>query len=445
MVKVKLVDNFEDELYISTDIKQDYQISSHKMPVYFGQWNKKMKVITNDLLPEGTIELPKRLGELFTIPLGLPYELIVTDGKLMIGPVIAYLVKKRKRNLTIKSLKKFSSRFKDYQNINGLIYISAADGIDINNKTIEGYYYNPHTLNDKDRWVSGTFPYPGAIYKKITLPKSVQNDLQDTIGDRMFNSNFFNKWQFYTTLSSDENTKQFVPETRLLKEFSNIEEMLKKHSTIYMKPLGGMQGKGIFVISKTNKGIKVVDRRKNEHHFNRFQDAEKIINNLINNKDYLIQQGVPTTFKKQHVDFRLYMQKGPSKEWDCPGIVGRFAKKKSIITNLKFVDSLLTGHNAIKKLFNVKDKEASKITDQMVSAGTKICSFLDKEIGHFGDVAIDMIIDENRQIWVLEINNRTYGMKSLKLMKEEEKFTKIKTTPFEYAKALAGFFNKKGK
>jgi bifunctional DNA-binding transcriptional regulator/antitoxin component of YhaV-PrlF toxin-antitoxin module len=439
MVKVKLVDNFEDELYISPDIQHDYKILSHKMPVYFGQWNKKMKVITNDFLPEGTIVLPKRLGELFTIPLGLPYELIVTDGKLIIGPVIAYLVKKRKSNLTIRSLKKYSSRFKDYQNINGLIYISAADGIDINNKTIEGYYYNPHALDDKDRWVSGTFPYPGAIYKKITLPESVQNDLQDTIGDRIFNSNFFNKWQLYTTLSSNKITKQFVPETRVLKEFCDLEEMLKKHSTIYMKPLGGMQGKGIFVISKTLKGVKVVDRRKNEHHFNSIQEAEKLISNHIGNRKYLIQQGVPTTFKKQNVDFRLYMQKSHSKEWICQGIVGRFAKKKSIITNLKFVDSLLTGHTAIKKLFQVKDKEASKITDQMISAGIEICRLLDKEVGHFGDVAIDMIIDHNRQIWVLEINNRTYGMKSLQLMKEGEKFTKIKTTPFEYAKALAGF------
>ncbi|UCZ52468.1 YheC/YheD family protein [Bacillus shivajii] len=60
--------------------------------------------------------------------------------------------------------------------------------------------------------------------------------------------------------------------------------------------------------------------------------------------------------------------------------------------------------------------------------------------GHFGDIAIDFILDIDLHVWILEINKR-YGYKSFSILEEPELFNEIIRNPFHYARALCGFSN----
>jgi predicted ATP-grasp superfamily ATP-dependent carboligase len=69
----------------------------------------------------------------------------------------------------------------------------------------------------------------------------------------------------------------------------------------------------------------------------------------------------------------------------------------------------------------------------------EVCKLIDQEIGHYGDLAIDVILDKEKHPYILEINNRIYGTKSLIKLGKRKMFKRIRTTPLAYAKALAGF------
>ncbi|QGS69215.1 hypothetical protein CV093_15515 [Oceanobacillus sp. 143] len=119
--------------------------------------------------------------------------------------------------------------------------------------------------------------------------------------------------------------------------------------------------------------------------------------------------------------------------------VGRFGKKKSIITNSKFLDFLMQGREALKELLAISEKEAMKLEVEMIQAAIATCKVIDQELGHYGDVAIDMIIDQDRNIWILEVNNHFYGYRKHLEVESKEANQRVRQTPFEYAKALCGF------
>ncbi|CAN0223319.1 unnamed protein product, partial [Chrysoparadoxa australica] len=225
-----------------------------------------------------------------------------------------------------------ASRFANYEKINGLIYVCAADSVISDSKTIEGYFYH------EERWVSGTFPYPGSLYKRVRVSESILLELKNHLGDKIFNSNYFNKWQLWEHVSTHSTAKQYVPRTIEYHSLEDLEKMIDTFDVIYMKPKTGMKGHGIVSVQKTSAGVKFTNRKKEISIFKSVKEAEDYINKVIKNKGYILQQGVPTLFESRNVDFRMYLQKNEKKEWICQGLIGRFSKPNSIITNMKMVD-----------------------------------------------------------------------------------------------------------
>ncbi len=155
-------------------------------------------------------------------------------------------------------------------------------------------------------------------------------------------------------------------------------------------------------------------------------------------RKYIIQQGVSTTIGDRNVDFRVYTQKNGLKQWQCQGMIGRVAKKGKIVTNLKYVEKLLPGNEAIKYLFGINNQEAALVQAKIYDKCKKVCIELDKSVGNYGDVAIDCIVDQNYNVWILEVN-KLYGYDTLAKVKSFNLRRLLFVTPFRYAKALAGF------
>ena len=63
---------------------------------------------------------------------------------------------------------------------------------------------------------------------------------------------------------------------------------------------------------------------------------------------------------------------------------------------------------------------------------------LDKNLGHYGDIALDFIVDRIGNVYFLEAN-ANYGHASFGKVKDYELRNSVFRSPMEYAKALSGF------
>jgi hypothetical protein len=436
MVFIKYQQN-QDTIDISMKLLEQYSIVSQRIILKIGGYSRELAVNIHEELPDDTIGIPQMSNEL-TLPADIPYELAINGRVLSLGPVIAFVAYLKPSELTPKRLDRLKSRFSEYQSIKGLIYVCAARGINVEKKQIEGYYYNPQGENSTTRWIYGVFPYPDVVYKRHPIDTVRYNDLISQIGDRVINSYYFCKGELPEYASRNENLKELFPETEKLTGFEQLNQMLRKHQTVYIKPPKGEGGRGIYNVTMDVQGNYVFVNHKDIKTIIREQaDLNLFLEKFILRK-YIIQQGVSTTIGDRNVDFRVYMQKNGLKQWECQGMIGRVAKKDKIITNLKYVEKLLMGIEAIMLLFGINHQEAIQIQAKINDKCNKVCMELDKCVGNYGDVAIDCIVDPNYQVWILEVNKR-YGYDSLAKVKNYNLMRLLFVTPFRYAKALAGF------
>lgn len=427
----------EDTIILSQLTMDALSIQGGHITLKIGMWSHAFNVKTDNNADDNLIGLPEWISKLFTLPTHLDFDVKLKEGRtLMIGPVIGMVTSKKL--MSPKGLRRFTSRLKNYEEINGIMFIFCGAGVDEEKQLIKGYYYNPQNKKSSC-WVEGTFPFPDALYKRQVVRKSVYRSLEKTIGkERIFNSFHPSKWDTWNLLPEDSNSKNLLPHTEQLTSIMQTQRLLKKYGKLYLKPARGSQGIGIQCIQKVDSTYQLI------HHFNQvssYSSLELLWEQIkpLTEKNYIVQQSIDAGLKNRHADFRAYMQKNKQKDWICQLTIARFSKEQEIATNLKFLDHLTLGQEGIKKIFNVNEEEAERIEKNMIQSCIEFCQSLDVYGGHFGDMAVDLMVDQHKKVWILEVNTKNYGFASFKRIKNIEAFYRCKTTPLQYAKALAGF------
>lgn len=423
-------------IHLSKGFLKLYEIHSKVIVIKFGNWLQEFTVIKNSALSENEIGFVKNKRS-FHIPENIEFDIIVEDNVIHIGPFIAFIVKKKIDQLSLKTLEHYRKLYHLYEKNPRFVVICSSDKIDTSNQTITGYYFTNQT-GSKGKWVKEVFPYPDSIFKKTRIPAEKELDLRKATGEKLFNTSFLSKLHFWKACSKDVEVKKYLPETKRFKTLEDLDDMLTKFQTVYLKPAKGMQGNGIFVIQEEPDGIYLINNKKDRKKYNSLEEIMNALERLLPKQMYILQQGVSTIYKNKKFDFRLYFQKNYEKEWICQGSVGRVAQEGSIITNLKQVAHIASGEKTIQIIFKVDESKAKRIMNETIEACKTVCETIDQELGHFGDIALDLIIDNNYKPWVLEVNT-LYGKKSLNITKDVELKKKLYITPFEYAAALAGF------
>ncbi|WP_286230712.1 YheC/YheD family protein [Neobacillus mesonae] len=423
---------------ISTKLAENYDINCAKLIVRIGAWIRELNVNINDELPEDTIGLPEQLKQSFTLPEELSYEIVIKDRYLTIGPIIAFVAFRGKSSMSPRKMELFRLRFADYQKIKGLVFICAANGIEPSTKTIEGYYYNPNGKDRESRWIYGVFPYPNAVYKRKPVSGFRYNDLISSIGNRVINSFFFIKDDIAKMCQRDQKFQQYFPYTEMLQDEEQLNSLITKHQFVYLKPANGCQGIGIYKVTVDGQGnFQFINRRRKMFTLAAGQQLKNFIDKC-KRKNYIIQQGIESGADHKQVDFRVYAQKDQKGQWVCQGMIARVGKKGAVVTNLYFTEKLLPGLKAIETTFKVDHKTAEEIQANIYKQCIGVCEEIDKRFGNYGDVAIDVMVDKNHRVWILEIN-KDFGYQSLVKLKNRPLLRTLYTTPFEYAKMLAGF------
>jgi hypothetical protein len=419
-------------------MRESFKFTPKRLILNIGSWSTEVDIGFSSDMDKDIIGIPISIFKKFSIPDTLDYEIRIEGRRLCLGPVICYLLETQRKFITPERLEKLKVYYNSYDSIKGIIFISTVDQINLTDKTISGYYYHEET------WKEGIFPYPGAIYRKADIPLEIYEDIINHLGDRLFNSYFFDKWETWEVLSPYPHIREHLPNTQKLEGIESLDTMLQKHQVVYLKQARGYKAKGIIKAEKSETGYQFTYRLKGVNTIPEPLEVAKFIKELNDGKKggnfYLVQQAITVKkYQSRPFDFRVVMQKDASAQWNCSGIIARFGKRNSIATNFLLSGYALTCYDALKRVFRMDEREIFLKQQEIINICMEVCRVLERSMGNYGDLGIDVMVDENKKVWVLEVNKTHDHKFPLYSINDTQMYHKIISRPFEYAKALAGF------
>ncbi|MFE8700761.1 YheC/YheD family protein [Cytobacillus sp. FJAT-54145] len=424
------------EIHLHAETLKQLYMESNSIELNFGNLTKKLTIKVDHTLKINQIKLPSYLNETISIP-NLPYVCFFKEDLLFLGPVIGF-------KLSFYEYTHFQNllklRFSNYDQIKGLLFIFNDQTINQQDKTITGFYYEPST----NQFIEGTFPYPGAIYSRSRMKPETYSHFKEHIGENIFNYPYenYNKYTFWTKLSKIPYIREHLPVTSEYTGVDSLLDMLAKYESVFVKPTSLSRGKGIFHIAKVNDGYMLSDNNGKKTPINSEKMLAKVFPSKIQkNKQYIVQQEIPFYHFGKKIDFRLYLQKDCTKNWKYSGMETKVANVGSVVSNSTYREKMMPGEVALKEIYRLNEDEIKLKIAELTKLGSNVLNVIEKiDRAHFGDVAIDLVLDKECKIWLLEVQvNYAADRKALRSVDERQVLPSILPTPFEYAKVLAGF------
>lgn len=425
-------------MFVSITDKQDSRVTMAEQTrkeaglrdsiiLHFGKFHKRLSIVIDNSVQPGEILVPARLSRRFTIP-DLPYELKFRGSALHLGPVIGFM---NYKSIYVEP-ELALARFARYSEIKGLILIFRKRQVDTRQKLIQGKYYDPRT----NSFIETVIPYPSAIYLRAKLPRRLYRQLRDALGARnIYDYPYWsNKWMFWDLVSPNPKVRPHLPETRKFGSVLDVQEMLGKYRSVYLKPVNWSRGRGIY-------------RLYQEEHFT-MEDSYgkswtartphaliKLFKDLAPDREYLVQQDIPFYCQGQKVDFRIYLMKDRAKRWQYLWLETKVADKGSIISNWRNQDALMPGEEGLRKYYGLDDEGIRNILAEMTNICIHALNSMERGGHSLGDMAFDLVLDQDLKVWLLEAQTDYSADISIR----DYMLEIIHPASFDYAKTLAGF------
>lgn len=438
---LKTDSNTKDMLFIPKEIYDKFTFLNNKSNIIVSAGAIECNVVLS-LAPDlqkDCIVLSENISNLLSIPLDISYQIIVTENKISLGPIIGLLFAKHDSKLNEQELNNALVYTLLYSEFRGLLFIFSSESINFTTKTVEGFYFKPDLYEGKVTWIKRTLPIPDVVYRRVGLPSKFKKDLKKLTHNNVFNSYYFDKWEFYNMISKYNNTLEYIPYTKLLKSVSDIEDTFKKFNTLYLKPSDGSLASGLIRIEKHTHSYHI--KRKHDDSTTIIDTQEDFLKftNEISSRKYLIQQAVDSIkIDERYIDFRVIMQKNENLSWQCTGIISCVGKKNGICSNYQSHGYTLNFKDMMKKLGFEKEKFIFKKQEEIIRACTDICKILDLSEENYGDLGIDIMLDNDLKIWIIEINKRHDHSMPLSI-KDNQMYFQVKSNPIKYAVGLSNF------
>ena len=407
--------------------------------VCFGSQKHYVNLELNDEISQDCVFLSQKLMDELHLPDYVIYEISTNKNEIIIGPYIGLLLSEEDNKFTTSRLKKMMIYVKEYSKLHGAVVVFALDKVDMANRLIEGYCYNP--VNNC--WQRGVFPYPSSIYRTIGLSEKWKNHFLSTIGDKIFNSCYFSKWEMYKWFSKDIEINARIPYTLLYRSHQDILDLLSRFKKIYIKPILGLQGRRIVQLSMTNMAYIFKYRENGVNYqttFHSLNEVSEYIKERFKNGKYLIQQAIDLMeYEDGVIDFRCVVLKNQSNMWVCKAIIGRQGDKGSIVSNISSGGAAFLAVDILEKVFSSSKEKIFGLKEKIESFAIDVCNALDEYGINCGTLGLDIGIDTTGELWLIEINNRDPDPTIALDIHDEQLYYTLKTDPLFYAKSLAGF------
>lgn len=438
--KLKTIDNNQAILFIPESFDKEFNLNRKKdLQINVGVKKCEIKIKVDPDLAEDVLLLSKDILKTLSIPQDLLYQVNVEEDIINIGPIVGLLFESTKSDLAEKIRDSFTNYTLNYPQNKGLLYVFSKEGIDFSNDLIDGYYYWGNDEAGNPIWKAGTFPIAGAIFRRISLANKMRKKLQQKTDNKMFNSCYFNKWEFYNIVNKHNEVLDHIPETRILNSFSDVEEMIAKYDSVYLKPSSGTYGYGVIKVTKGVDTYYFQSKQASKPTEYNKDKALQYIRELIDKNKYLIQESISLLrFEKRPVDFRVIMQKDENGNWKHTTSLAFLGRKKGVCSKDRSEGYSLLFEELFLKFTSLSKKEIYKIKEKVISVCKKVGNILDESGGNYGDLGFDIGIDKSFKPWVIEVNKRHTHQIPLRV-NDYFSYYNVKSNPIKYAVFLSGF------
>lgn len=444
-LKVVINHSANSRLKINTETAKKFKIEYLRESIFrFGYATAEVKLEIDDNINNEEILISQDLIEKMKIPTNCKYNFVVEENELIIGPFIGVFLGESFDNLFSNlNLRLLNNYTKYYDKIRGVIFGFCLEGIDKEKLEMTGLLYNP---NDKI-WEFKTLPYPAAILKRRNLNQDWREYFAIFYKNKLYNYKPLNKWDVYERLNQFDNISELLPPTYLYNSNTDIAKALDKYEDIYVKPIHGNRGLGIYNIKKSgnNYQVKTRERKGNiDWEFSNFKELNSFLEEKLTIGDYIIQKALDLQIDNRSVDFRVGLDKNQNGEWKNNIYVTRVSGDNSIVSNVASSNGYVSyPYDALKQLYKMEDELAKEYEQKLVEIALNIAKSLELTGLQFGKLALDICIDKNNKIWLIEINNINPNDSLMKKLGDNDMFYKIRLTNMLYAKKLSGFSSDK--
>ncbi len=399
-------------------------LSNHLL-TYFGiQMNEKVwvrygseriQVICKGKMDETcfTVQLPEEIRFAHHFPEFGQYHTLTYDQlskELRIGPIIAVITEKIEHmekpfgNITGFS-KEIASLCRDH-----LVTFYLFSLEDVLPDCIFGY-----TIED-GKPVQKAFPYPDIIHNRISTRSVERSETCARFfehcqewGIPYFNDHFITKWDVYRILVECNALAAYLPETHKEMDEETLKKLMARHTSLYLKPNNGREGKGIIRINKMKDGkFRLESSSKIDPPIPLLSTVGvwKFINHFVPLEDYITQQGIPLiTHSNGNVDFRILCNRNEKGDWCITSSIARVSDTHSIVTNMAYggqahpLSDMLLNHFERTKAYQIK----ALLYELALETSKSINMLAD---GIFGEFGIDFGVDLKGHPWILEVNTK---------------------------------------
>lgn len=315
-------------------------------------------------------------------------------------------------------------------------------------------------LNSHDEWVREIVPQPDVIYDRILFlsmslsrrAHAVRSVLHAEhfvfMNDPQFAKLSGDKWAFFLFTQKAVAVKLFLPETLLLQFgdrnfFKNHADFFTRYTEFVLKPRFGHKAKGVvrfrFVENTYSYDYTVLQDGLSHIYKGTLSSLEEIPQLLIDlppYKDYVLQPLIyGARFHEKFFDVRMVFQRRHSADsWRTTFMAARVAPSNSLATNLSVGGTPFFLEEILQECFQESLDTPSGIAVRLQTLGEILCTVVGQ---HFfiNEFAADVMIDENRAVWLLEINAKP-DCGILRLLKADALLTTLLNNICSYARSL---------
>ncbi|MBH5317250.1 YheC/YheD family protein [Paenibacillus sp. GSMTC-2017] len=331
----------------------------------------------------------------------------------------------------------------------------AAKSLDIDVYVFSAKDYNQKTgllhgyrLIDKS-WKRQQVPLPDIVYDRCFYRSAEDRresataltDMNARKNHKLLNSRLPSKFRVYEALCDDIVLHSHLPPTNRYQTFNQLLDAINRYSKgIILKPAAGMQGRGIVHISseRFKNQFLVSGRTRNNRHFSiSFQNItflEKWLDRFIGGSSFLFQPYLPLSDSTNRpFDIRVLLQKDADGKWKRTGSAARLGQKMCLTSNLHGGGHAEAAHSFLSNYFGTNLAERLLRNIHTISGHTAKC--IEKNFGRFGELAFDLGIESNGNIWLIEVNAKP-GRDSFRLINDKKAQQLSIERPLRYARYL---------
>lgn len=374
------------------------------------------------------------------------YGIINIDNILHVGPVIGIMAETTQdinrpfggQSHFIKELIRAS------RPLGEICYGFSPGSINFHNMTVSGYTFINGT------WKRGIFPVPDVVYPReggySHRCLQIRNRLKH-LGCKSINPPLIGKWQTHKILSQNLLMHQYIPDTRRVHNYRQIESMLARYGAVYLKPITGSQGRNIIKVTRINntnlyKYYYQVNYQPREGTASGLKNLQQSLRRLMGNQSYIVQRRLNLLRVGGNIaDVRVLVQKDDTGQYSITGKACRIGKKGSITSNI-------SGGGSGQKLTGILDKyfpdpvTRDRIAGEINYLALQAAKELEANVDSIGELGIDIGIESSGKIWFIEANLKP--ARQVFILTGEKSTRRMSIVkPLLYARYLAEF-NREG-